>query len=162
MQADLHTTSKLLRAAVTLWAALAGAEALAQALTGAAPAPAPKEERPVGPPLGTPGVIPPVPHPGTMAPAALGRSNEVSRQMSARADMKAAAPLNDDAIRKAVEAKFAESRNVDAKAVKVESLSGTVSLSGFARSPAEKASAAQLAKSVQGVKEVKNQIAVRP
>jgi osmotically-inducible protein OsmY len=44
----------------------------------------------------------------------------------------------------------------------VETLNGTVMLSGFAKSATEKTAAEALTRSVHGVKSVKNEIAVRP
>ena len=46
--------------------------------------------------------------------------------------------------------------------IKVETLNGTVMLSGFAKSPTEKSTAESLAWKVKGVKAVKNEIAIRP
>ena len=44
----------------------------------------------------------------------------------------------------------------------METLNGTVMLSGFAKSGTERSTAERLARSVNGVKDVKNQIVVRP
>ena len=49
--------------------------------------------------------------------------------------------IDDTAITTAVKAKFVEDKSVDAGAIKVETLNGTVALSGFAKSNAEKAQA---------------------
>ncbi|MCW8874526.1 MAG: BON domain-containing protein, partial [Gammaproteobacteria bacterium] len=46
--------------------------------------------------------------------------------------------------------------------ISVETLNGTVMLSGFAKNATEKATAEQIARGVNGVKAVKNEIAVRP
>ena len=61
-----------------------------------------------------------------------------------------------------VKAKFVEDKTVDAGAINVETLKGTVALSGFAKSGAERAQAEQLARNVKGVREVRNNVAVRP
>jgi osmotically-inducible protein OsmY len=61
-----------------------------------------------------------------------------------------------------VKTKFIESKQVDASAIQIETLKGTVQLSGFAKSAQEKSTAEQLAKKVEGVKAVKNDIIVRP
>ena len=53
-------------------------------------------------------------------------------------------------------------KNVDAAAIKVETLNGTVMLSGFAKNSLEKETAERIALKVKGVKQVKNEIAVRP
>jgi len=47
-------------------------------------------------------------------------------------------------------------------AISVETLNGTVMLSGFAKNNAERSEAERLACRVAGVKAVKNEIAVRP
>lgn len=70
--------------------------------------------------------------------------------------------IDDATITTQVKAKMVENKNVDAAAIKVETLNGTVMLSGFAKNSVEKSTAAQLAMSVKGVREVKNEIAVRP
>jgi len=69
--------------------------------------------------------------------------------------------IDDTAITTAVKAKFVEDKKVDAAAISVETLEGTVMLSGFAKSTTEKATAEDLARAVKGVKSVKNQIVVR-
>lgn len=70
--------------------------------------------------------------------------------------------VDDAAITAQVKAKMVESKAVDAGAVKVETLNGTVSLSGFAKSSAEKAQAEYIARGVKGVRQVINGLAVRP
>lgn len=70
--------------------------------------------------------------------------------------------VDDTAITAKVKAKLVENSAVDSAAISVETLKGTVQLSGFAKSANEKATAEQLAKSVKGVKSVKNDLLVRP
>ena len=70
--------------------------------------------------------------------------------------------VDDSAITTAVKAKFAEDKTVNAVAISVETLKGTVQLSGFAKSQAEKDQAGRLASNVNHVKEVRNSIVVRP
>jgi hyperosmotically inducible periplasmic protein len=70
--------------------------------------------------------------------------------------------VDDTAITTAVKARFVDNKNVDASAISVETLNGTVMLSGFAKSSDEKSTASSLAWKVAGVKAVKNEIAVRP
>ena len=70
--------------------------------------------------------------------------------------------IDDAAITTAVKAKFVEDKTVDAGAIKVETLNGAVMLSGFAKSNAEKAQAEFLARNTKGVREVRNNLAVRP
>ncbi len=70
--------------------------------------------------------------------------------------------IDDATITTKVKAEMVENKNVDAGAIKVETLNGTVMLSGFAKSSLEKETAQSIAMKVKGVKEVKNEIAVRP
>ena len=70
--------------------------------------------------------------------------------------------VDDSAITTAVKAKFVEDKTVAASAISVETLNGTVQLSGFAKSSAERSQAETLARSVKHVKSVKNDIVVRP
>ena len=70
--------------------------------------------------------------------------------------------IDDSAITSAVKARFVESTVVDANAISVETMKGTVMLSGFAKNTAEKTNAEALAWKVGGVKAVMNQIAMRP
>ncbi len=69
--------------------------------------------------------------------------------------------IDDTAITTAVKAKFIENKAVDTLSIKVETLEGTVMLSGFAKDYNEKNTAESLARGVKGVKMVKNQIVVR-
>jgi hyperosmotically inducible periplasmic protein len=70
--------------------------------------------------------------------------------------------IDDTAITTAVKARFVDNKTVDATAISVETMKGTVMLSGFAKSMAEKSVAESLAWKVEGVKAVKNELAVRP
>lgn len=69
--------------------------------------------------------------------------------------------VDDTAITTAVKARFVENKEVDASSIRVETLNGTVMLSGFAKNTTEKATAEALTWKVNGVKSVKNEIAVR-
>lgn len=70
--------------------------------------------------------------------------------------------VDDATITAQVKARFADDPNVSAMAIQVETLKGTVQLSGFAKSSAERSTAETVAKGVSGVKGVKNDITVRP
>jgi len=70
--------------------------------------------------------------------------------------------IDDTGITTSVKSKFFDNRFVDGTAISVETLNGTVMLSGFAKSSTEKNTAETLARGVKGVKSVKNEIAVRP
>ena len=69
---------------------------------------------------------------------------------------------DDTAITTAVKSRYVGNKDVDASSIRVETLNGTVMLSGFAKSDIEKSSAESIARKVNGVKSVKNEIAVRP
>ena len=70
--------------------------------------------------------------------------------------------VDDATITTRVKTRFIENKDVDASAISVETLNGTVMLSGFAKSMTEKTSAERIAREVSGVKAVKNEIAIRP
>ncbi len=70
--------------------------------------------------------------------------------------------VDDAAITTSVKTRFIDNKEVDASSIKVETLNGTVMLSGFAKNPTEKSTAETIAMKVKGVKMVKNEIAVRP
>lgn len=70
--------------------------------------------------------------------------------------------IDDSAITTAVKARFVENKEVDAAAISVETMKGTVMLSGFAKNTTERTTAEALARKVNGVRAVKNEIAVRP
>ena len=70
--------------------------------------------------------------------------------------------MDDAGITTAVKAKMAEDKNVSATAISVETLNGTVQLSGFAKSQAEKERAESIARNTKHVREVRNSIVVRP
>jgi hyperosmotically inducible protein len=69
--------------------------------------------------------------------------------------------VDDAAITAAVKARFVDNKEVDAASIKVETLNGTVMLSGFAKNSTERSTAESLTWKVKGVKAVKNEIAVR-
>ena len=70
--------------------------------------------------------------------------------------------VDDTAITTAVKACFVDNKEVDATSISVETLNGTVMLSGYAKSGAERTTAENLTRKVEGVKSIKNEIAVRP
>jgi len=70
--------------------------------------------------------------------------------------------VDDAGITTAVKAKMAEDKSVSATSISVETLNGTVQLSGFAKSESEKARAAEIARTTKNVREVRNSIVVRP
>jgi len=70
--------------------------------------------------------------------------------------------VDDAALTTRVKAKFAADPTVSAMSISVETLKGTVQLSGFAKNTDEKAMAEKLARETSGVVAVRNDIAVRP
>jgi hyperosmotically inducible periplasmic protein len=70
--------------------------------------------------------------------------------------------VDDAAITTQVKARFVDDKSVGAASIKVETLKGTVMLSGFAKDAAEKQAAERIARNVNGVQSVRNEILVRP
>ncbi len=79
-----------------------------------------------------------------------------------RGQQTAGAYVDDAGITTAVKAKFVEDKIVSAGSINVETLNGTVQLSGFARSEDEKRQAEQIARNTRHVRAVRNDIVVRP
>ena len=69
--------------------------------------------------------------------------------------------IDDATITTQVKARMVENKQVDAAAISVETLNGTVLLSGFAKSSSERDTAENIARGVNGVKSVRNEIAIR-
>ena len=70
--------------------------------------------------------------------------------------------VDDAAISTSVKARFVENRDVDASSIKVETLNGTVMLSGFAKNGTERSTAEAIARKVNGVRSVRNEIILKP
>lgn len=70
--------------------------------------------------------------------------------------------VDDKVITTKVKAKLLEDKSTGGMSINVDTLNGTVALSGFAKSEAEKSQAGQIARATEGVKEVKNNLIVRP
>ena len=70
--------------------------------------------------------------------------------------------VDDTGITTLVKARFVENKQVDAASISVETMKGTVMLSGFAKNSTEKATAESIARGVKGVVGVRNDIVVRP
>jgi osmotically-inducible protein OsmY len=79
-----------------------------------------------------------------------------------RGQQTAGAYIDDTAITASVKTRMLDDSRVAGTSITVETLNGTVMLSGFAKSEAEKAAAESIARKVDGVKAVKNEISVRP
>ena len=70
--------------------------------------------------------------------------------------------VDDATMTTQIKSRFIENKNVDAASIHVETLNGTVLLSGFAKNINEKMTAEDIARRVNGVRSVRNEIAVRP
>lgn len=70
--------------------------------------------------------------------------------------------LDDAGITTLVKSRFFEDKDVAGTSISVETLNGTVMLSGFAKSALERNKAETIARGVKGVTSVKNEIAIRP
>lgn len=70
--------------------------------------------------------------------------------------------VDDATISTRVKARFAADKQVSAMRLNVDTLNGVVQLSGFATSQAEKERAGELARSTPDVRQVRNDIVVRP
>jgi len=70
--------------------------------------------------------------------------------------------VDDATITTSVKAKMLENKDVAGTSISVETLNGTVMLSGFAKSATERNTAETIAMNTKGVKLVKNEIAIRP
>jgi osmotically-inducible protein OsmY len=70
--------------------------------------------------------------------------------------------VDDKAITTSVKAKLLEDKNTGGLSINVDTLNGTVALSGFAKSQAEKDQAGRIAANTKGVREVRNNLIVRP
>lgn len=70
--------------------------------------------------------------------------------------------VDDTGITTLVKTRFVENKQVDASSIGVETMKGTVILSGFAKNSTEKDTAETIARGVKGVVAVKNDIVIRP
>jgi hyperosmotically inducible periplasmic protein len=70
--------------------------------------------------------------------------------------------IDDASITTAVKARFVDNPDVDASSIRVETLNGTVMLSGFAKNNTERSTAESLTWKVKGVRAVRNELVVRP
>jgi len=70
--------------------------------------------------------------------------------------------IDDATITTQIKSRMLENPSVAGTSISVETLNGTVMLSGFAKNATEKSTAEKIARDVNGVKSVRNEIAVRP
>lgn len=69
--------------------------------------------------------------------------------------------IDDATVTTRVKARFADDPSVSALAIKVETLNGTVQLSGFAKTSVERSHAETLARATPGVQSVRNDIIIQ-
>jgi hyperosmotically inducible protein len=79
-----------------------------------------------------------------------------------RGQTDAATYVDDRAITTSVKAKLLEDKSTGGLSINVDTLNGTVALSGFAKSQTEKDQAGRIAAGTRGVREVRNNLIVRP
>ena len=79
----------------------------------------------------------------------------------AREQQTVGAYVDDAGITTAVKAKMAEDKSVSATSISVETLNGTVQLSGFAKTGVERSHAETLARATPGVQSVRNDIIIQ-
>jgi osmotically-inducible protein OsmY len=70
--------------------------------------------------------------------------------------------LDDASITTQVKSRMLSNPDVAGTSISVETLNGTVMLSGFAQSALERNTAERIARDVNGVRSVKNEITIRP
>jgi osmotically-inducible protein OsmY len=70
--------------------------------------------------------------------------------------------VDDKTITAAIKAKLLEDKSTGGLSINVDTLNGTVSLGGFAKSQAEKDAAGAIARNTKGVRELHNNLIVRP
>ncbi len=70
--------------------------------------------------------------------------------------------IDDTGITTLIKTRFVENKAINAASIKVETMKGTVMLSGFAKSEAERNAAEDIARGVKSVVAVHNDIVVRP
>lgn len=70
--------------------------------------------------------------------------------------------IDDTTITTQIKSRFFEDKGVAGTSISVETLNGIVLLSGFAKSTTEKLTAESIARKVNGVRSVRNEIVVQP
>ena len=70
--------------------------------------------------------------------------------------------IDDATITAQIKGRFFEDKAVAGTAISVETLNGIVLLSGFAKSATEKTTAESIARKVNGVRSVRNEIVIQP
>ena len=70
--------------------------------------------------------------------------------------------IDDTTITTQIKSQFLDNKDVAGTSISVETLNGVVLLSGFAKSATEKSTSESIARKVNGVKSVRNEIIVQP
>jgi hyperosmotically inducible protein len=70
--------------------------------------------------------------------------------------------IDDASITTQIKSRMLSNPDVAGTSISVETLNGTVMLSGFAKNAQERSTAERIARDVNGVKSVKNEITIRP
>ena len=98
----------------------------------------------------------------TLAAVAIASSLVVASGCAVTRDQQTAgAYIDDSVITATVKTRMLDNPDVAGTSITVETLNGTVMLSGFAKSTLEKTTAERIARDVEGVKSVKNEVVVR-
>ena len=69
--------------------------------------------------------------------------------------------IDDSVITSTIKSRFFEDKSVDGSAITIETLNGTVMLSGFVKNIYQKNKAEAIAIKVKGVKNIRNDLAIR-
>jgi osmotically-inducible protein OsmY len=98
----------------------------------------------------------------TLAAVAIASSLVVASGCAVTRDQQTAgAYIDDSVITATVKTRMLDNPDVAGTSITVETLNGTVMLSGFAKSTLERTTAERIARDVEGVKSVKNEVVVR-
>jgi osmotically-inducible protein OsmY len=87
-------------------------------------------------------------------------STETTKEKAVKAEKEVKRVSKDSTITTKIKAKYAEDHDVSALKIHVKTKSGVVTLTGKAKTDAEKSKAEDLAKEIEGVKSVTNKIKV--
>lgn len=98
----------------------------------------------------------------TLAAVAIASSLVMASGCAVTRDQQTAgAYIDDSVITATVKTRMLDNPDVAGTSITVETLNGTVMLSGFAKNALEKSTAERIARDVEGVKSVKNEIVIR-
>lgn len=98
----------------------------------------------------------------TLAAVAIASSLVMAAGCAVTRDQQTAgAYIDDSVITATVKTRMLDNPDVAGTSITVETLNGTVMLSGFAKSTLERTTAERIARDVEGVKSVKNEVVVR-